>query len=235
MGTAMFEFCSGARQSEIKALTEALAREKAEKEKEKFRADSLRAWLLTDQSSDRIIAHQERLRKRDAFVGTQARGKYGFVDDSQNVEDNSFWLKSSDAIAGEALEMDAAELAKAKAIQSKIATGKLQHLNKPELKDELAAIEGIFKVLDQDGNDTVSKAELLTFFPKNKNLFNSMDYNHDGNISKAEMLLFIDMLYGRDAPKAHNFVVYLKRTAEKKQKALMEHGKAEFAECQETL
>jgi len=270
--TAMFEFCSGARQSEIRTLGEvlareraekekektstlgealareraekekektsrseirtlgeALARERAEKEKEKLRADTLRETF----SADRILAHSERLQKRDEFAGTRARGKYGFWDDSLNVEDNSFWLKSSDALAGEALEMEATELAKAKKIESKIAAGKLKHLNSPELKDELAAIEGIFAVLDQDKNDTVSKAELLTFFPKNKKMFDSMDYNHDDNISKAEMLLYIDMSYDRDAKKAHGFVAYLKATAEKKQKALDEHGKARFAECQE--
>merc|ERR1711988_1539544 len=155
--------------------------------------------------------NEQRLAKRDAFA--KGTTQYDNMTDAAFAKnENSFWLRSSDAIGTEDLEMDAEAEAKAQLIEDEIMAGKLKHLNSDKLKDEKSAIELIFTTLDSDGDKCVSKEELQTFFPKNQNLFASMDYDKNGKISLAEMLYNVECMYQMNAKKAHGFTTYLTKT-----------------------
>ena len=198
--------CENSRVKELEADNKALA-DQVEFLKQMCLGDD---WEKRKAIVDRRIANREDLTKGALF---------DYKSDGSNWDadmNGGFVGKSREQLMDEALQASAEDTIKAAALQAKIVGGKLQYLNDPALEEEKKAVEEVFRLLDADGSGSISKAELLHFFPKGAHIFESCDYDHDGSVSAGEFMTRMDEMYGKKPASMQGFLTYLTKTVEAK-------------------
>merc|ERR1711865_878462 len=93
---------------------------------------------------------------------------------------------------------------------NKVIVDNLKYLNKEEHAADKKVVEDMFKDLDLDQNDSVSKADFEgRYGKKQEHMWNLFDLDRNGELSLGEVLAVIDAKYDKDPTAAAKYVKFL--------------------------